>query len=242
MPRGYQDLETEAAKIGKGGGGKYIRHVALKQDKESITFRFLTEHDDIWFDKFHRFQAERDGKTFWTTEVCSKTFGVACRFCAKEEWPRMEILAWVFAFYQDHPKRTDAPGSDDWEKVKVGATGVRFRETLNKPLLFRYSATHRGPISTLVEDEGSIINANVEWVRTGEPRDTRVSYNIRLSDYDSSELDDTIANWAATLPELEDVAMNRTRRYDGKTDDEDSEERADRTTRVVTDEDDEGDF
>ena len=192
-------------------GGRFIRHVKLADDMESSTLRFLTDHEDIQWDKFHRFQKlSSGGKQFWTSEICPRQLGQACERCINEEWPQTQFLAWSWVYFTDHVK----PG-DGRVQVKIGSL-VRYREQVNEPRLFRYALSHRSGLQLRANRYGTLLDRDYEWIRSGAAGSNKPSYS--LEPLDPTPLDPSIAAAAATLPDLEDVMMNRVDKLGGSED------------------------
>lgn len=220
-----------------GGGGDFIRTIKVLEDQESCRIRFLTDHDEIFFERFHSI---REKGVFRGFKVCvDAALGKPCGLCDEDDWAGMQYLAWVFELTHDYP---DKP-KGEYEKVEVGSQTL-YRVQVNEPRLMRYSITHSGGLKTRAKRAGTLLDREFEWIRSGVAGTKRPSYVLEADD--KSKMPRELVKLAGELPTLEDVAFGRVESLDGsevkerkrRDDDEDESPRTRRRREESDDEED----
>ncbi|KKL12935.1 hypothetical protein LCGC14_2530820, partial [marine sediment metagenome] len=159
--------------IPTGGGGKnFIRHIRLRADGESCRLWILTEHTDIFWERFHRNMI--DGK-YRGMKVCvNSAFGQACDLCDEGDNAGTQFLVWAYELQHFYPEK---PDKIETKKVKIGGATF-YMEEVNEPRLMRYSIMHRGGIKSRAERHGTVLDRSFEWIRTGEVGSKKPSYTL----------------------------------------------------------------
>ncbi len=214
---------------GSGGGGRpFIPKVMLRDDGEFCRFRFLTEHDEIFWERFHKLG---QGSDFRGYMVClNSALDQDCERCEKDEKPPTTLfLAWVYEFSHFYPPTSEAKTAlkkmkernkdTSIKKTKIGSTPF-FEVEVNEPMLMQYSTFFRGPIKTRAEHHGTLLDRPFEWIRNGERGEQQLSYV--LEGLDKEKMPKELKELMASLPDLEDVALGRV-----ETLDQDGEEKED---------------
>lgn len=201
--------------IPSSDGGGFIRHIRLKADGESCRIRFLTEHDEIFWERFHRNMVSGQ---YRGQVLCVKSaFGQACSKCEGDESTNnkpdragTQFLAWAFEYAHFYPEK---PAKIETKKVKIG-TMTFYMEEVNEPRLMRYSIMHRGGIKARAERHGTIMDSPFEWIRTNGSDPKKPTYTLEALDKEKmpAELKELIS----TLPDLEDIALGKVERLDGE--------------------------
>jgi hypothetical protein len=212
MPRGYKQYEEKRQAAAEGAGGSGIYGLKLLEDQESCKIRFLTDHEDIYWDWFHR---KMENGEFRGMKICPRSLGNACEDCqaAKvgddKRKASMQVLAWVFEFehYYTEPK-------EDRKKVQLGAA-TRYMKVVNEPKLFRYAGAHMKAIEPTITRKGTLIDRDYEWIRAGKKGDNKPQYTLEQSG-EPSDLTDELQTLALALPDLEDVALGRVTSLSGE--------------------------
>jgi hypothetical protein len=236
MPRG---IEGDIPSGGSGTGSKWIRHVRLRDDGDFSRLWFLTECNEMFWERFHNIDNPEDKGPRWLSILCvNSAFGQACDLCEKDQ-SRTEFLGWCYElehYYSDKPPKIET------ERVKMAGSTYYVQE-VNEPRLMRYSIMHRGPIKTRFDRHGSICDRPFDWIRSGEKGSKRPTY--ALEPLDKEKLPKDLRDLIDELPDLEDIAMDKTRRLDGKPNDDEDKEETSRgrryATRTVDEDDDDED-
>jgi len=201
---------------GSGGGGRpFIPKVMLRDDGEFCRFRFLTEHDEIFWERFHKLG---QGSDFRGYTVClNSALDQDCERCEKDEKPPTTLfLAWVYEFSHFYPPTSEAKTALKKmkerdkdiviKKTKIGSASF-FEVEVNEPMLMQYSTFFRGPIKARAEHHGTLLDRPFEWIRNGERRKQQLSYV--LEGLDKEKMPEELKELMASLPDLEDVALGR---------------------------------
>lgn len=237
MPRGI------TSEIASGGGGRnFIRHVRLRDNGEFCRLRFLTEGDEIFLERFHNVKNSGGGGPRWATKICvNSAFGQACEYCeqaeADERGPvgsaRTEFLAWTYETLHFYPNK---PAKVETKAATVGSNKM-YVEEVNEPRLLRASVMHRGPIKARMERHGTLLDRLFDWIRDGEAGSMRPTYTLEA--LDKEKMPKELSELAASLPDLEDIALGKVERLDGRGGDDDETPDKKYATRTVSfDEDD----
>ncbi len=206
---------------GSGGGGRpFIPKVMLRDDGEFCRFRFLTEHDEIFWERFHKLG---QGSDFRGYTVClNSALDQDCECCEKDEKPPTTLfLAWVYEFSHFYPPTSEAKTAlkkmkerdkdISIKKTKIGSA-LFFEVEVNEPMLMQYSTFFRGPIKTRAEHHGTLLDRPFEWIRNGERGEQQLSYV--LEGLDKEKMPKELKELMASLPDLEDVALGRVETLD----------------------------
>ena len=104
---GGRGIDSEDMPTGGGGGHPFIPKVMLRDDGEFCRFRFLTEHDEIFWERFHKIG---QGKDYRGEKVClNSALDQECALCESEEKPPTTLfLAWVYEFSHFYPPTSEA--------------------------------------------------------------------------------------------------------------------------------------
>jgi len=218
--------------IPTGGGGKnFIRHIRLRDDGESCRLWILTEHTDIFWERFHRNMVRVDGTLKYRgMKVCvNSAFGQACDLCDEGDNAGTQFLVWAYELQHFYPEK---PDKIETKKVKIGGATF-YMEEVNEPRLMRYSIMHRGGIKSRAERHGTVLDRQFEWIRTGEAGSKKPSYT--LDPLDKEKMPKEIKALIDELPDLEDVALGKVDTIDG----ESKEESNNRAVREVSEDDEE---
>ncbi len=202
MPR----MGKEAPPAGSGGGGgDFIRHVRLLTDKESCVIRFLTEYGDFFWERFHRLM---DGGKFKGMKICARSaLGQACKLCDDGDRAGTQFLGWTYELYHDYTEKPSHVKDEDLEEVRVGGKRTVLREEVNEPRLMRYSIMHFDPLKYQWDEEETLADREFKWARMGEKGSTRPTYILKPGA--PSKLPKELREVAASLPDLEDVALGK---------------------------------
>ena len=222
--RGVESDEDEITGGGGGGQRTFIPRVMLRDDGEFCRIRFLTEHDDIFWELHHRNMVGGDFRGY---ALCTKSAtGEDCAFCNKGVPANKHYFAWVYELSHFYPlteraketiKRRELKG----KKVKEGKQTF-YRVDTEEVLLMQYSGYHFGAVEKRAERHGTLLDRPFEWIRNGQPGDTDTSYIFEA--LDEELLSKELRGIAADLPDLEDVVLGRVSSLDSKeaaSDDED---------------------
>ncbi len=195
--------ETPPAGTG-GGGGDFIRNIRLINDRESCVIRFLTEHDDFFWERFHRNMVSGDFRGF---KVCVKSaLGQACILCDDGDKAGTQFLGWVQELYHDYIDNPSFVKDEDLEEVQVGKRTV-LRHQVNEPRLIRASIMHFDPIQYQYDEEETLLDRDFKWVRIGKKGSKLPTYILKPGS--TSKLPKDLRELAASLPDLEDVALGK---------------------------------
>ena len=207
-------------------GEDRIRRIRLKEDKESCRIRFLTEHDDVFFARFH---PNDDPPLFG--EVCVKEeFGRACDSCDKGKTTRMLWFAWVYEYTHDYIDKDDIPEEANYETLKFGSGRKSYRVEINEVGLMCYAAGHKDSIAHFADKHNTLLDRDYEWSRSGKAGDKETSYLLEPDDKEkmSSELNNIMID----LPDLEKIAAGE---VDSFSSDDEEEEAPKRRKKVEKD-------
>jgi hypothetical protein len=145
--------------------------------------------------------------------VCAKSaLGQACEACetggkdGKGDRPGTQFLGWAYEVHHDYTEKPSHVKDEDLEEVRVGKRTV-LREEVNEPRLMRYSIMHFDPIKYQWDEEETIVDREFKWVRMGEKGSTRPTYILKPGA--PSKLPKELREVAASLPDLEDVALGK---------------------------------
>lgn len=237
MPRGI----TSDVPSGGGKRSNFIRHVRLREDGEFSRLWFLTEGDQIFWAEFHNVKNSESVGPRWYTKICVRAaFGQACENCEAAEEDsrgpvsraRTEFLAWTFETLHFYPEK---PAKVETKRATVGDMKMHVEE-VNEPRLLRASIMHRGPIKARMERRGTLLDGPFDWIRAGEAGSKRPTYTLEA--LDKEKMPKELKELMAELPDLEDVALGKVERLDGKGgDDEDGGGGKKYATRTVSLED-----
>lgn len=189
---------------GGGDGGSFIRQVRLRDDKESCTLRFLTDYDDIVWERFHRVL---EGGQFRGMRACvSAALGQACEFCSGGDRPNTLFMAWTYVYAQDHASKPDRPG--EFERARVGSREV-WRERVEEVRLLQASISHFDALELRHDRYGTLTDRDYEWVRVGPAGTKRPTYSLEPAEGGKGPMTSELEERAGGLPDLEDVALGR---------------------------------
>ena len=239
---------------GTGGGGRpFIPKVMLRDDGEFCRFRFLTEHDEIFWERFHSIG---QGKNYRGEKVClNSALDQDCELCESGDnnSPKTQFLAWVYEFVHFYPPTSEAKAAlrkmkDRSKDIVISKTKVGdkpfFEVEVNEPMLMQYSTFFRGPIKARAERHGTLLDGPFEWIRAGERGTQQPSYVLEA--LDKEKMSKELKELMASLPDLEDVALGRVETLDGEKeegDDDFLEEKKEKADDLdLNGEDDEEDF
>ncbi len=189
-----------------GGGGGGIWHVRLREDAEYCRLRFLNDHDEWFWERFHRtFRVDDQGrKKFGGFKICVNSFlGQACDLCNGGSQANTQVLVWCFEIEHFH---TSAPSNAKTEQVEVGSR-TYWKQVVNEPRIMRLPTAHLGTIKIKAERLGSLLGHEFEWIRSGVRDTKRPSYTLEVMK--EAEMPKEIKEIAAALPSLEDVATGK---------------------------------
>jgi hypothetical protein len=203
LPRGLYN-----APQGGSADTDYIRTIKLAEDGESSRIRFLTDVDEIYFEYQH---PVGEGRTFKGFKPClSAAFEQACDFCDNGIKAQLQFFAWVYEYYHDYTVKGDGR-----EAIKQGRRTV-YREEVNGVKLLRAAGGHKAGILLRADRDETLLERDYDWVRLGEKGSTETKYLLEPSDEGKTPMPKELAALAATLPDLEDVALDRVESLDGK--------------------------
>ena len=201
--------------VGGGGGGDFIRHVRLLNDREACVIRFLTDRPDFFLGEFHRIM---DGGKFKGMKICVKCeLGQACKLCDDDDRPGTQLLGWAFESYHDYPEKPSHVKDSDLEEVQVGRRTV-LREDVSEPRLWRYSIMHFNSLEYQFDEEGTLVDREFKWARVGEKGSMRPTYILKPAA--PSKAPKELRELAESLPDLEDVAFGKVESLNGEAKDE----------------------
>ena len=220
MPRGYSNYEQKRQEAADGGGGSGIYHIRCLEDGESCKIRYLTDHEDLYWDWFHRKTNDTGG--FAGMKLCPRSTGNACVDCklAKDESlsdkeraghrAQMQVLAWAYEYehYYTEPK-------EDRKKVTLGRSLVRYMKTVNEARLWRYAGAHMKALEPTIQLRNTLLDRDYLWIRSGKKGDTKPQYTLE-SMSDESELPAELKKLVLSLPDLEEVALERVTSLSGE--------------------------
>lgn len=228
---GGRGIDSDDMPTGGGGGGRpFIPKVMLRDDGEFCRLRFLTEHDEIFWERFHRLM---DGRNFRGFKVClNSALDQDCELCESDERsPTTLFLAWVYEFSHFYPPTSEAKTAlkkmrerdkdTVIKKTKVGDNSF-FEVEVNEVMLMQYSTFFRGPIKARAKHHGTLLDRPFEWIRSGERGTQQPSYVLEA--LDEEKMSKEVKELMASLPDLEDVALGRVETLDGAEEKEDSED------------------
>ena len=223
MPR-FKDQEPEVNSGGGGGGLSFIPYIRLGENKESCVFRILTERGDFWHAEFHR---TFDGKQFKSYDLCGSELNQKCKLCSSRDdrvsRTATQFFGWVNERYHDYVDEDSIPqwvqDNEDIEEIQRGKRTV-FRVQVDAPKLLRYSYAHFSPLQEQFDEEETLLDRDFRWTRTGEAGSLKTTYSLRGGTVEKMSKD--LRELASTLPDLEDVALERVTSLD--LDDEEEEE------------------
>ena len=177
-----------------------IYHVRLHDHGESCTLRFLTDADEFYYERMHRFMV--NGK-YQGEKICVQSaLEQPCSLCEQGDQSRFQFLAWVFERQHDYTE----PG-DGRKKVSLSGGRTVYRQETNESRLMRYSGMHIGSIKTRFERLGTLLDNEFEWIRSGERGTKRPIYTLDV--LEKTPMPKELAEIASKLPDLEDVAFGR---------------------------------
>ncbi len=196
--------------VGGRGGGDFIRHIRLLNDREACVIRFLTDRPDFFLGEFHRVL---DGGKFKGMESCVKSeLGQACKLCDDDDRPGTQLLGWAYERYHDYSEKPPHVKDDDLEEVQVGKRTV-LREDVNEPRLWRYSIMHFNSLEYQYDEEDTLVDREFKWARVGEKGIMRPTYILKPAA--PSKLPKELRELAESLPDLEDVAFGKAESLNG---------------------------
>jgi hypothetical protein len=199
MPRGVSTIPQG----GGGGAGKFINRVRLRDKFEAEQVRFLTEHDDIYWEECHRFQQSvgNQGKSVWMTRVCPAVIGQPCIRCNNGDKRGNVWFAWVFSDFVDLAQ----PG-ENRAVVKVGQL-QRYRLQTNEVRLAQFSAAHKEMLDEVIAQFGTVTDRDYRILRRSEAGNKKPSYTMQPAGEpcERPELEEFLSK----LPDLEDVAFGK---------------------------------
>jgi len=217
MPKGYKEYETKRQEAADGGGGRGIYHVRCLEDKESCRIRFLTDHEDLYWDWFHR---KMENGAFAGMELCPRSLGQACAKCQiaknatddvikRANTASMQVLAWVYEYehFYTEPK-------EDRKKVELGVA-TRYMKVVNEPRLWRYSGAHMKSLEPTITRKGTLTDRDYEWIRAGKKGDNKPQYTLEAFG-EPAPLTDELKTLLLSLPDLEEVAIGRVTSLSGE--------------------------
>lgn len=188
-----------------GDGGSFIRQVRLRDDKESCVLRFLTEYEDIYWERFHRVM---ENDQFKGMTVCvNSALQQACKHCEEGKRPSTLFMAWAYVYTQDYTSKPQR-AFGEIEKVEVGRRTV-YREQINEVRLLQASISHFDGIDLRYDRVSNITDRDYEWVRVGKTGTKRPSYSLEPIEGGKTQLSDVIVELRDALPDLEDVALGK---------------------------------
>lgn len=189
-------------------GGKYISQIMLKEDKEKSIFRFLTEFEDFFYERYHR---NIVGGAFKGYKVCLRTsLGQSCDLCSRDEPTSTRFSGWVFE--KTHDYRTNVIFKD--KDIVLQKVGNIWRREVNAPMLLQASIMHFNPIEFRQDMYGTLLNRDYSWIRVGEAGSRRPSY--MLEPETESEFPKELVDVREALPDLEDIALGKITSLDGE--------------------------
>lgn len=183
-----------------GSAGLGPRRVWLFQDGEFVRLRFMTEGDEMLWERFHRQPADR-----FRPRVCvSSALGQACTMCDEGDWPSNHVLAWVYVYQQFYPEKPQSQRIQV-KPVKVNGTTM-YVEDVNEFRLLMLSITHTGPLKQRMKRYNTLLDREFELTRidTGE---RKTSYS--LEPLEQSPYPEELTELKEQLPDLEEVALGR---------------------------------
>ena len=146
-------------------------------------------------------------------KVCVKSaLGQACELCetggkdGKGDRAGTQFLGWVQELYHDYIDNPSFVKDEDLEEVQVGKRTV-LRHQVNEPRLIRASIMHFDPIQYQYDEEETLLDRDCKWVRIGEKDSPRPTYILKPGS--PSKLSKDLRELAASLPDLEDVALGK---------------------------------
>lgn len=115
-------------------------------------------------------------KTTWTDYLCMKTLDKACERCVGKNWPSHKFAFWVHTLHILHAKQ----GNEEWEPVKSQTGVTKYKEEINKTMLYKSGFGKGGylwnQVVDLYGDVGKLNTNVVRIARRGEKLET--SYTI----------------------------------------------------------------
>ena len=189
MPKGIDNLPERTS----GGRTSYVK---VMDDGEFIRLRFLTDGDEVISDYFHRLM---QGKKFKGFALCPSSVGKDCELCEEGDTPQLQFLAHVFEYEHYYNE-----AGQNRKKTKIGQR-VYYVENVNETRLMRYAVAHMRSIKLRWERNGTLLDRDFEWIRSGKAGDTRPSYT--LEPLDPTAIDPEIKDLIDDLPDLEEQAL-----------------------------------
>lgn len=226
MPTGIDNLPK------RQGGNSFVK---VQDDGEMCRIRFLTDGDAFVSDYFHRVM---QGKQFKGWSLCQGSLGKDCEPCEDGDNAQLQFLAHVFEY-----EHYFVEAGQNRKKTRVG-NRTYYVEEVNEARLMRYAAAHLASIRLRWERNGTLLDRDFEWIRSGAKGDTRPSYT--LEPLEPTKLSKAIKEVSVDLTDLEEIALAssqkaapKTRRLREDDDDDEAEVKTSRSRRAKVEEDDE---
>ncbi len=187
---------------------KFINQIMLKEDKEKSVFRFITDFNDFYYERYHRNMV---GGEFKGYKVCVReALGQPCERCSREEPTSLRFSGWVFEKTHYYRKFFEFKNVEK----KLIKDGDIWRLDINSPILLEASIMHFNPLEFRQDMYGTLLNREYSWIRVGEKGSRRPTY--MLEPEPESEYPKDLEELRETLPDLEDIALGKVTTLDGE--------------------------
>lgn len=236
IKRGFGQYRESQEREAANRGGSFIKMFRLGDDGDKARFRFISSHEydaaqalgletTLITGRFISRQAtSKNGKQFWTNELCPKkevaegVYEGNCSFCHEESCKaRSKFVAWVYVDYILH-RNQNADAAHPWEPVKTRSGTTIFKETVDDFWVWLGGFYDGQKVEERIESYDTLTDRHYDWVRHGKRGSQQVTYE--LINGDPSPMPPELIERAKALPSLEDWATGAVRTMDGRPDPE----------------------
>ena len=230
---GFKALkQKQQAESERRGNGKFIPYLMLFNDKDIAKIRIVSSSDaegieDTGIDSklvsapFHRVQqTSRTGKQFFGFVLCELEedddgfISGECKWCDSGNSVQDYFLVWVYVYAIYHREPSPDP-EVKWMRGKIGQITV-YEEEVNAFKVWRGGWGAIQSLESKLERYGNITDRDYEWIRNGAKGDQQTRYELETGD--PSPIPDYIIKEAASLPDLEKIAIGEITTMDGSED------------------------